>query len=164
MKYSRIGSGGSKTKGDNGAAIFFTDGSTVLLLKRSDSGDHADTWALPGGTAKKGESAISTAIRETKEETGLQAIPGYRIDSLDTRNGRQKFTVFIYRIEDHFDVNLSHEHTDWEWVGFDQLSKKSLHPKFKENIERYLRVIRRKINTFNEWVNFTDFSFNHNCQ
>lgn len=164
MKYSRIGSGGTKAKGDNGAGIFFTDGTSVLLLKRSDSGDHADTWALPGGTAKKGESAINTAIRETKEETGLDSIPGYRIESLDTKNGRQKFTVFIYRINDHFDVDLSHEHNDWEWIDFDQLSNKSLHPKFEQHLERYLRVVRRKIDSFNEWINFTESSLYPNCQ
>lgn len=159
MKNSRIGSGGGKVKGSNGAAIFFTDGSSVLLLKRSNSGDHSDTWALPGGSAKSGESAIGTAIRETKEETGLDSIPGYRIDSLDTKNGRQKFTVFIYRVGKHFDIDLSHEHTNWEWVGFDKLNDKKLHPKFEEQIDRYLRVIRRKIGSFNEWVNFNE-SFN----
>lgn len=164
MKNSRIGSGGSKTKGSSGAAIFFTDGSSVLLLKRSDSGDNPDTWALPGGTAKAGESAIGTAIRETKEETGLDSIPGYRIDSLDTQNGRQKFTVFIYRVGNHFDIDLSHEHTDWDWVGFDKLSDKPLHPKFEEHIDRYLRVIRRKIGSFDEWVNFTESSIYPNCQ
>jgi 8-oxo-dGTP pyrophosphatase MutT (NUDIX family) len=164
MKNSRIGSGGGKVKGSNGAAIFFTDGSSVLLLKRSDSGDYPDTWALPGGTAKTGESAIGTAIRETKEETGLDSIPGHRIESLATKNGRQSFTVFIYRVGEHFDIELSHEHTDWEWVDFNTFSKKTLHPKFEDNLERYLRVIRRKIGSFDEWVNFTESSIYPNCQ
>ena len=159
MRYARIGSGGTKTKGKNGAGIFFTDGSSVLLLKRSDVGDNPDTWALPGGTAKQGETPIGTAIRETKEETGLSQIPGYRIESLDTKNGRQNFTVFIYRVKENFDIDLSKEHTDWEWVKFDSLKEKTLHPKFEENIDRYLRVIRRKIDTFEEWVNFTESCF-----
>jgi len=155
MRDRRLGSGGTKVKGQSGAAIFFTDGTSVLLLKRSDSGDNPDTWALPGGTAKQGESAIGTAIRETKEETGLDSIPGYRIESLDTKNGRQKFTVFIYRVGKQFDIDLSHEHTDWAWVSFADLSGKDLHPKFEEHVDRYLRVVRRKMGSFQEWVDLT---------
>jgi ADP-ribose pyrophosphatase YjhB (NUDIX family) len=39
----------------------------VLLIKRSDNGD----WALPGGAHDLGETIEDTAIREAKEETGL---------------------------------------------------------------------------------------------
>lgn len=160
MKDKRIGSGGTKVKGHIGSGIFFTDGKSVLLLKRSDSGDHAGTWALPGGTAKTGESPINTAIREVKEETGLDSIPGYRIETIDSKNGRQTFTVFIYRTNKKFDVSLSHEHTDWSWVDFDSLQGKNLHPKFEDNVDRYLRAVRRKISTFQEWVNITKLTVN----
>jgi ADP-ribose pyrophosphatase YjhB (NUDIX family) len=39
----------------------------VLLIKRSDNGD----WALPGGAHDLGETIEDTAIREAREETGL---------------------------------------------------------------------------------------------
>ena len=39
----------------------------VLLERRSDCG----MWGLPGGHIEPGESVSSTAIREAKEETGL---------------------------------------------------------------------------------------------
>lgn len=38
----------------------------VLLVKRSDTG----VWTLPGGRREAGESLETTAIRESKEETG----------------------------------------------------------------------------------------------
>lgn len=150
----RIGSGGSSVKGKKAAGIFFTDGQKVLLLKRSEEGDHGNTWALPGGKSKEGETEIGTAIRETKEETGLDKIPGYRFDSLSSQNGHQKFTAFLYRVPNPFDIEISHEHTDWEWVSLNDLKNKDLHPKFKENIPRYLQAIRKKIHTFSEWCHF----------
>jgi 8-oxo-dGTP diphosphatase len=154
----RIGAGGSSVKGKRAAGILFTDGHKMLLLKRSDEGDHGSTWALPGGKGKDGETDIGTAIRETKEETGLESIPGYRFESIVTQNGRQKFTVFFYRVSSPFDVKISNEHTDWEWVSLESLRDKDLHPKFEESIPRYLQVIRRKVRSFNEWADIRKIS------
>lgn len=39
----------------------------VLLIRRTDNGD----WALPGGAHDYGEFIAETAIRETKEESGI---------------------------------------------------------------------------------------------
>lgn len=154
----RIGEGGSAVKGKRASAILFTDGQKMLLLKRSDTGDHGNTWGLPGGKGKDGETDIGTAIRETKEETGLDSIPGYRFDSTITQNGRQKFTVFFYRVPSQFEVNLSHEHTEFEWVDLDQIKSKTLHPKFEEQLPRYLQVIRRKQTDFSEWLRLREFT------
>lgn len=152
----RIGEGGSTVKGKRAAGIIFTDGSKLLLLRRSEAGDHGSTWGIPGGKGKDGETDIGTAIREAKEETGLDAIPGYRFDSAITQNGRQKFTAFFYRVPSTFDVVLSHEHTAYDWVPLEGLADKALHPKFEEQLPRYLDVIRRKIRSFNEWVSLRE--------
>lgn len=47
----------------------------VLLQKRSAAGD---VWGFPGGAMELGESAEQTAVREIREETGLDV----RVDSL----------------------------------------------------------------------------------
>jgi 8-oxo-dGTP pyrophosphatase MutT (NUDIX family) len=148
---NRVGHGGEPVKGKRASAILFTDGKAMLLLKRSEEGDHGGTWALPGGKHKDGETDIGTAMRETKEETGLDSIPGQRFDSAESPNGRQKFTVYFYHSEP-FGINLSKEHTDWDWIPFDKLSQVDLHPKFKEQLPRYLKIIGRKTHSFTEWV------------
>ena len=39
----------------------------VLLIRRTDNG----SWALPGGAVDLGESVAQAAVRETREETGI---------------------------------------------------------------------------------------------
>ena len=76
----------------------------MLLIRRSDN----DNWALPGGGVDIGESLTQAAVRETREEsgiecqvTGLSGIytdPGHVI--LYTSNGevRQEFSIVLTAI------------------------------------------------------------------
>lgn len=47
--------------------VVANDAGDILLIRRSDN----DNWALPGGAIDLGESAAQAAVRETKEETGI---------------------------------------------------------------------------------------------
>lgn len=49
------------------AAVFDEEG-RVLLIERADEG----TWSLPCGYVDPGESPAETAVRETREETGIE--------------------------------------------------------------------------------------------
>jgi ADP-ribose pyrophosphatase YjhB (NUDIX family) len=44
------------------------DAGEILLIRRSDN----DNWALPGGAMEVGESLTEAAVRETREETGIE--------------------------------------------------------------------------------------------
>lgn len=50
------------------SAIVADDQGRILLVKRRDN----TLWALPGGGHDIGETIEQTAIREVKEETGLE--------------------------------------------------------------------------------------------
>lgn len=52
-------------------AAVFDDAGRVLLQRRTDDG----AWCLPGGYVEPNESPEEAAIRETREETGLDVEP-----------------------------------------------------------------------------------------
>lgn len=61
----------SKTVQIGVATLIFGADNSVLLGKRK--GSHgAGTWSLPGGRMEFGEDPTETALREVKEETGLE--------------------------------------------------------------------------------------------
>ncbi|HEY2795812.1 MAG TPA: NUDIX hydrolase [Micromonosporaceae bacterium] len=43
--------------------------------------DRYDDWSLPKGKVDKGEQLLATAVREVREETGVQALPQVRLPS-----------------------------------------------------------------------------------
>ena len=54
-----------------GASALVRDGAgRVLLIRRVDNG----RWALPGGMIELGETAADAAVRETREETGVDVV------------------------------------------------------------------------------------------
>ena len=55
-----------------GAAAVIVDASSRVLLVRHTYGRL--NWELPGGASEPGESVIETAIREVREEAGVEAV------------------------------------------------------------------------------------------
>ncbi|MEK7499066.1 MAG: NUDIX domain-containing protein [Patescibacteria group bacterium] len=55
--------------------LFFRDGENILLSKRKNTGYHDGEYSLPAGHIEEGEYALEAAIREAKEETGVDIQP-----------------------------------------------------------------------------------------
>lgn len=128
---------------DFGGCSFFTDGERVLLLKRSPYAETApNKWGLPCGHSQGDESALATARREAKEETGKKL--GKRFGVLGEGN---KFPVFFFHVESPFECKLDEENVEWEWVRFDDLGKFDLHPILKRSVGRFVEYVRELVHS-----------------
>jgi ADP-ribose pyrophosphatase YjhB (NUDIX family) len=53
--------------------VVVNDAGEILMIRRTDN----DNWAVPGGAIDLGESVAQAAVRETREESGIEcAITG----------------------------------------------------------------------------------------
>jgi ADP-ribose pyrophosphatase YjhB (NUDIX family) len=100
--------------------VFDADRAKILLTRRSDNG----RWCLPGGHFEAGESVAEAAIRETKEETGLDVevtrLIGVYSDPnrLLEYNDGNRFHLVALAFEARVlggDLQTSDETTDFMW-------------------------------------------------
>lgn len=75
-------------------AAVIVEGRILLVKERDDGG-----WALPGGWADVGESAAEAAVRETREEAGIEVRPEKMIALYEReRRGHPPHPEFSYKI------------------------------------------------------------------
>lgn len=75
--------------------------SAAVILTRRASGlkNHAGQWAFPGGRLDDGESPEEAALRELKEEVGLEVTADHvvgRLDDFTTRSGFHITPVVVW--------------------------------------------------------------------
>lgn len=66
-----------------GIGVVIWRGDKVLLIRRGHE-PAKDEWRLPGGGQEIGETIMQTAVREAKEETGLDVMPLGIVTALDS--------------------------------------------------------------------------------
>ncbi len=108
------------------AAVAVIDDGQVLLVRRRDNGK----WSLPGGTLEMGEDLPSCALREVREETGLDVEvtdivgtytdPEVRIAYSDGEVRREFTIVFAARTRSR-DVTIDSESSEFGWFLLDDL-------------------------------------------
>ena len=100
------------------------DGIRFLLMKRNLNKMYEHLWQGVAGKIESGETASETAIRELKEETGLNPINMFVADHVSRfyeTHGDRINLVPVFGIEvDSDEVNLSEEHIDCKWVSIDE--------------------------------------------
>ena len=103
------------------AAVAIIDKERILMLKRIDN----KKWTMPSGTMELNESLVDCAVREVKEETGLDVeildVIGTYTDP-DIRIGysdgeiRREFTVVYYGKAYNSDVIIDDESSSYAWI------------------------------------------------
>jgi len=125
------------------SAIVTDEQGRILLVKRRDN----TLWALPGGGHDIGETIASTAVREVKEETGLDVeVTGlvgvytnpHHVVAFTDGEVRQQFSLCFTTILLGGDLAIDHESTDIAWAHPDDILTLDMHPSMRLRIDHYL--------------------------
>ena len=116
----------------------------VLLIRRSDN----QNWAVPGGAIDLGESMVQAAVRETKEESGIDCeitgLLGIYTDPkhviLYTSNGeaRQEFSILLTARASGGVPTPSDESSEVRWVAQAELGGYSMDRSMRLRIGHFL--------------------------
>ncbi len=108
--------------------LITNDKGEVLILQRSKNNDFlSEYWDIPGGTLEDGEDPSQGAIRETKEETGIDILHlqlFFQKSNVDTGKNKQFITLVFATTSNISRVILNpNEHQEYAWVNFSEIGK-----------------------------------------
>ncbi len=108
----------------------FKDGA-VLLVKRGRA-PYGGAWSLPGGTIEANETAYAAALRELKEETGIEAVVTGELDSMEIGAEGQGGEIIRYRLAVYYGRYLAgaaragSDAAAVEWVALPMLAARPM--------------------------------------
>ena len=123
---------GNRHWGLNGAAgLLLVRDKTILMQHRAPWVHNGDTWGIPGGARDSHETPTEAALREAHEEIGIHTNLVEPIEVFNDEHNGWSYDTVISKA--HIDL-VAHEQNDEslqvEWVEFDLVSAKNLHPSF----------------------------------
>ena len=137
--------------------VIYTTSLEVLLLERAD---HPGYWQSVTGSCEPGEALRDTALREVREETGLD-VRQYALTDWQAQNVYEIYPQWrhryapdtIYNTEHVFGLQLPHpvaaqlaphEHLNFQWLAWQDAAEKVFSPSNRAAIlELPKRAIRK---------------------
>lgn len=123
-------------------ALIFDESGKVLLVHRRDY----DAWDLPGGSVESGETPWDGAVREVKEETGLD-VRIQRLDGIYSEPSRNTLVFSFICIPTGGSLALNPEADALDYFPIDQLPENTLprkidriHDALTPHTEPYLKI------------------------
>lgn len=118
-----------------GAGTFIYCRDRALLIQASPQQPKPFTWEIPGGhyDEERDKSLLDTAIRETREETGIYLNNKDYLwkKTFDEPNG-YIFEVYMYKFDEKPEVYLNSEHVNYIWAAYIDLHKLQLREHIKK--------------------------------
>lgn len=132
-----------------GIVLFREEGSKILFLLLHYPSGH---WDFVKGKMEKGESTHKTAIRETKEETGITDITflenfeeWIKYDFQYKGELVHKKVVFFLAETKTKEVKISHEHLDYTWMDYSTSMEKTTFDNTKTILSRAQTLLTKTL-------------------
>jgi dihydroneopterin triphosphate diphosphatase len=119
----------------------------VLTLQRSDDTRCPGAWETVHGRIDRGERPEAAAIRELREETGLDperlysvTVQPFYLHAVDTVELAVVFAAFV---REPGAVRLGPEHQAYEWLPVELARKRFVWPRSRSALEDIVLLLRR---------------------
>ena len=129
--------------------VIHTPDHQVLMLERAD---HPGWWQSVTGSQNAGETLVETAVREVREETGLDA-HAYALEDWGYSNVYEIYACYRHRYPPDVTHNTEHvfglqlpaplpvtlapkEHLNYQWLPAEEAAGKCFSPSNAEAIRR----------------------------
>lgn len=125
------------------SAVVANDQGEILLQRRSDN----DLWSIPGGAMEPGETIRQTAVREVREETGIEVEPTRLVGIYSDPNHvveysdgevRQQFSVCLACEPVGGELSTSDESLEVGYFASDAIEAMNMHASIRRRISDYL--------------------------
>ena len=137
--------------------VIYTAAREVLLLERAD---HPGYWQSVTGSCEAGETLVETALREVREETGLDANL-YALSNWQSENVYEIYPQWQYRYSPGITHNTEHvfglelpdavpiqlaprEHLNYQWLAWQDAAEKVFSPSNRAAILELPQRMQRK--------------------
>jgi len=115
-----------------GVGVIVFRGDEVLLVKRGRP-PRAGSWSLPGGVQHIGETVVAAAVREVREETGIEIVVGEVVAVVDSitrdEEGRVQYHYTLIDLQAEWrsgEAVAGDDAAEAAWVPLDRLDELKL--------------------------------------
>jgi 8-oxo-dGTP pyrophosphatase MutT (NUDIX family) len=124
-------------------AVVLDDHDRMLALLRGKSAPTNPLhWEMPGGIVEYGEDLDQCAIRETREEAGIEIDTPHVFHAIARMNSIGEFwtTVYFVARARSYDITISWEHDEHQWVAPEEFLALEIPQRQRETMEIFLEV------------------------
>ncbi|KFZ77665.1 NUDIX hydrolase [Amycolatopsis sp. MJM2582] len=125
------------------SAFIQDDEGRILMIRRTDN----DLYSIPGGQLELGETLAQAAVREVREETGIECeVTGViglysnpnHVIAYDDGEVRQEFSICFRAQSLGGELETSAESKEVHWVERDELKSLKVHPSISLRVSHAL--------------------------
>jgi ADP-ribose pyrophosphatase YjhB (NUDIX family) len=121
------------------SAFIQDDEGRILMIRRTDN----DLYSIPGGQLELGETLAEAAVREVREETGIESrVTGViglysnpnHVVAYDDGEVRQEFSICFRAVRTGGELRTSKESSEVSWLRPAALEDFTVHPSIRLRI------------------------------